>query len=61
MLTVDRITMAAPVDRVLEAAVEVERWPELLAHYRWVRMLERRDQGGLVEMEIGRASCRERV
>ena len=54
MRTVDRTRMRAPVERVLEAAVDVERWPELLPHYRWVRMLERRGDGGLVEMAAWR-------
>jgi hypothetical protein len=54
MRTVDRIRMRAPVGRVLEAARDVERWPQLLRHYRWVRMLERRDDGGLVEMAAWR-------
>jgi hypothetical protein len=54
MRTVDRIRMRAPVGRVLEAARNVERWPELLHHYRWVRMLERRGDGGLVEMAAWR-------
>ena len=54
MRTVDRTRMRAPVGRVLEAAVEVERWPELLPHYRWVRRLERRGDGGLVEMAAWR-------
>ena len=38
----------------LPAAVDVERWPELLPHYRWVRMLERRPDGGVVEMAAWR-------
>ena len=54
MRTVDRIRMRAPPARVLEAAVEVEGWPALLSHYRWVRMLERRGEGGLVEMAAWR-------
>lgn len=54
MRTVDRVRMRAPVDRVLAAAADVERWPEILSHYRWVRMLERRDGGGLVEMAAWR-------
>jgi hypothetical protein len=54
MRTVDRIRMRAPTARVLEAAVEVEQWPALLSHYRWVRMLERRGEGGLVEMAAWR-------
>jgi hypothetical protein len=54
MRTVDRIRMRAPLARVLEAAVQVEEWPALLSHYRWVRMLERRGEGGLVEMAAWR-------
>jgi hypothetical protein len=54
MRTVDRIRMRAPPARVLEAAVEVEAWPALLSHYRWVRMLQRRGEGGLVEMAAWR-------
>ena len=34
MRTVDTTRMRAPAARVLEAAVDVERWPALLPHYR---------------------------
>jgi ribosome-associated toxin RatA of RatAB toxin-antitoxin module len=54
MRTVDRLVMRAPAVRVFAAAADVERWPELLPHYRWVRMLERRGDGGLVEMAAWR-------
>ncbi|HEY9505149.1 MAG TPA: SRPBCC family protein [Gemmatimonadales bacterium] len=54
MRTIDRTHVRAPVERVFQAAAEVERWPELLSHYRWVRMLERRPEGGLVEMAAWR-------
>lgn len=54
MLTTDRIIIRAPIDRVFAIAVNVERWPEILAHYRWVRMLERRPDGGRVEMAAWR-------
>jgi uncharacterized membrane protein len=54
MRTEDRLFMRAPVARVFEAAANVERWPELLSHYRWVRMLERRGDGGIVEMAAWR-------
>jgi ribosome-associated toxin RatA of RatAB toxin-antitoxin module len=50
MRTVDRLVVRAPVARVFAAAADVERWPTLLSHYRWVRMLERRAGGGVVEM-----------
>jgi ribosome-associated toxin RatA of RatAB toxin-antitoxin module len=54
MRTVDRIHMAAPLERVFRAAMDVEQWPVVLSHYRWVRMLERREDGGLVEMAAWR-------
>lgn len=54
MRTIDRIRMRAPLARVLHAAEEVERWPELLAHYRWVRILDRRGERTIVEMAAWR-------
>jgi ribosome-associated toxin RatA of RatAB toxin-antitoxin module len=56
MHTIDRISIRAPLDRVLTVAKDVERWPEILPHYRWVRFLERLPNGGggLVEMAAWR-------
>lgn len=54
MHTVDRLFMRAPIERVFQAAADVERWPEILPHYRWVKMLERRADGGRVEMAAWR-------
>jgi ribosome-associated toxin RatA of RatAB toxin-antitoxin module len=54
MRTVDRLRVRAPADRVFQAAMDVEQWPSLLSHYRWVRFLERRTNGGLVEMAAWR-------
>jgi coenzyme Q-binding protein COQ10 len=54
MRTVDRVSIRAPLERVFQAATDVEHWPSLLRHYRWVNMLERRDDGGLVEMAAWR-------
>jgi uncharacterized membrane protein len=54
MRTVDQILVGAPPEPVFEAAAGVEEWPRLLSHYRWVHMLERRGQGGLVEMAAWR-------
>src|SRR5438128_992715 len=54
MRTVDQTTIRAPVERAFEAASQVERWPEILPHYRWVRFLERRESGGMVEMAAWR-------
>lgn len=57
MRTVDAIDIRAPVERAFRAAAEVERWPELLAHYRFVRMLEPlgpEGTDGVVEMAAWR-------
>lgn len=39
MRSVMRIRMAAPPERIFPLAAEVERWPALLPHYRYVRRL----------------------
>jgi hypothetical protein len=55
MRTVDTRWIAAPPDRVFRRAADVESWPGILRHYRWVRMLERHaGGGGLVEMAAWR-------
>src|SRR2546428_9472680 len=50
MRTVDRIRVHAPFARVFAAASTVVRWPIILPHYRWVRVLD----DGLVEMAAWR-------
>ena len=37
--TVDEIVVYAPLERVFALAADVERWPALLPHYRYVRRL----------------------
>ncbi len=54
MRTVDARRIAAPAARVFAAASQVEGWPAILPHYRWVTMLERRADGGVVEMSANR-------
>jgi uncharacterized membrane protein len=54
MRTVDRILIAAPLERVFPVASDIERWPDILPHYRWVRFLERSANGGIVEMAAWR-------
>jgi hypothetical protein len=52
---VDERIARAPMHAIFRLAREVERWPALLRHYRWVRFRERaRDGGGLVEMAAWR-------
>jgi ribosome-associated toxin RatA of RatAB toxin-antitoxin module len=55
MTTVDEQLVRAPLARIFTLAADVERWPSLLPHYRYVRFLERRaDGGGVVEMSANR-------
>src|SRR2546422_3436749 len=50
MVTVDRLVIRAPIDRAFQLAADVEHWPHILSHYRWVRFLDRPNGGGTVEM-----------
>lgn len=52
----DHIAISASLTRVFQAAAAVERWPDILPHYRWVRFLERDPSGlgGMVEMAAWR-------
>lgn len=55
MRTIDEDLARAPVDLCFEVAADVERWPEILPHYRWVRF--HRKEGfasGVVEMAAWR-------
>ena len=54
MRTVDRLLIRARADVVFRHAAEVERWPEILPHYRWVRILGRHDDVAVVEMAAWR-------
>jgi hypothetical protein len=54
MRTVDRLRIHAPFPRVFAAASSVTRWPAILPHYRWVRILN----DGLVEMAAWRPFAR---
>ena len=55
MNTVDERLVRAPLLRMFRLAAEVERWPALLKHYKFVRYVERRrDGGGIVDMSANR-------
>ena len=55
MTTVDEQLVRAPLARIFALAADVERWPSLLPHYRYVRYVERRaDGGGTVDMSANR-------
>ena len=48
--TKNEIVIAAPARRIYELAAATERWPEFLPHYRYVRVLEERAGGRVIEM-----------
>jgi hypothetical protein len=55
MTTIDEQVVRAPLDRIFQIAADVEAWPSLLPHYRFVRMRERDGAGGgVVEMSANR-------
>ena len=55
MRTVDERFVRSRLATIFQLAVDVERWPTLLAHYRYVRFRERAsDGGGIVEMSANR-------
>lgn len=55
MKTVDLQLSAAPPQACFRVAAEVERWPMILGHYRWVRFRDKRGFGrGRVEMAAWR-------
>lgn len=55
MLTIDEHLIHAPPHVVYRVAADVERWPEILPHYRWVRFQRKDAFGtGVVEMAAWR-------
>lgn len=57
MQTENVVAMRGDLDRIVELAADVERWPDLLPHYRWVTLLEGGGDRKVVEM----AARRERI
>lgn len=51
MYTIDEIEIDAPLDACFRAGADVERWPERLPHYRWVRF-HRKDGFGTGKVEM---------
>jgi ribosome-associated toxin RatA of RatAB toxin-antitoxin module len=55
MITQNEVRIDAAPQRCFRVAADVERWPDFLKHYRWVRFLRRDAFGkGLVEMAANR-------
>lgn len=55
MRTVDELLVQTPLATIFSLAADVLQWPVHLPHYRFVRFLDRRsDGGGVVEMSANR-------
>ncbi|HEX6559794.1 MAG TPA: SRPBCC family protein [Longimicrobiales bacterium] len=55
MITIDEQFVHAPADVCFDVAADVERWPLILPHYRWVRFHSKDGFGaGVVEMSAWR-------
>ncbi|MEP6822685.1 MAG: SRPBCC family protein [Chthoniobacterales bacterium] len=55
MHTGNSIIMRAPKAAIFETAANLERWPEILPHYRYITYLERRQTRNLVVMAATRS------
>ncbi|CAN5775871.1 hypothetical protein BH23GEM6_BH23GEM6_21210 [soil metagenome] len=51
MYMIDEIEMRAPLELCFRAGADVERWPDILPHYRWVRF-HRKDGFGAGRVEM---------
>jgi ribosome-associated toxin RatA of RatAB toxin-antitoxin module len=54
MQTENTVEMAGDLDHIVVLAADVERWPEILPHYRWVTLLEGGGDRKTVEMAARR-------
>lgn len=55
MITIDERLIRAPADLCFNVAADVENWPNILPHYRWVRFHRKQQFGhGVVEMSAWR-------
>jgi len=54
MHTQNTVQMAGPLDEIVQLAADIERWPEILPHYRWVKLLDGAGDRKVVEMAARR-------
>jgi ribosome-associated toxin RatA of RatAB toxin-antitoxin module len=54
MHTENRIEIHGEVKRIFQTAAQVDKWPDILPHYRWVRVLQRKKRRTTVEMAAKR-------
>ncbi len=51
MHTLNEVVIQAPLEACFRAGADVERWPQILPHYRWVRF-QRKDGFGTGRVEM---------
>lgn len=56
MQTANTVEMAGDLERIVKLAVDVERWPVILPHYRWVTLLDGGGDHKTVEMAARRGA-----
>jgi ribosome-associated toxin RatA of RatAB toxin-antitoxin module len=54
MHTENGIEIRGDIKRIFQVAAQVDKWPEILPHYRWVRVVQRRKRRTTVEMAARR-------
>jgi len=54
MHTENQIEIRGDVRRIFQLAAQVDKWPTILPHYRWVHVLQRRKRRTTVEMAARR-------
>ena len=54
MHTENSIEIRGEVKRIFQIAAQVDKWPDILPHYRWVRVLQRKKRRTTVEMAARR-------
>ncbi|HUJ10768.1 MAG TPA: SRPBCC family protein [Verrucomicrobiae bacterium] len=50
----NEIIIRAPLENIFQTTANLLLWPRVLPHYRWVRILEKGDDGSLVQMAAWR-------
>lgn len=55
MHTGNSIIMRAPKERIFETAANLERWPEILPHYRYIHYYEKSPTRNVVKMAATRS------
>jgi len=50
MKTSNRIQISGAYDRIFSLAADIARWPEILPHYRWVKILDKNQEAVTAEM-----------